>query len=1210
MPQIQICSLGHRWDPATDQRPDPHARWNLCPECGQGVELFSLRDTTPSAHTPGPGVGDNGLVATPTAAEPALPGYEILSLLGYGGMGVVYKARHAASDRLVALKVVAAGPQARPGDLIRFRTENQAISRVSHPHIVRVWEVGEHAGVPFAALEYMDRGNLRQAIAGNPLPPRVAAELLALLSDAVERAHHAGIIHRDLKPANVLLATPADGDPLAAASPAVRLLGVPKVSDFGLAKQIDGTGANTRTGAVMGTPSYMAPEQAEGRTKYVGPATDIYSLGAILYECLTGRPPFLGETVMETLDQVRYEEPVPPRQVRPDVPRDLETICLKCLRKSPADRYGRAQDLADDLRRYLAGQPIQARRPPFWWPWAQLAGRHPALVGLALALLVVGLLLAQRMLWGGGQPPDPPSPETETAYFAAVGRRWGALEGLRRLSPEEAARRQRSFRFTLRGGLVERVDAVDWRGRPTTNHTVRTYLDRLPSGSIDRVNPAAGPLPVGPLASLVAPQEATVPESRACTWEYQRDEKGRVQRERARDAANRVLWTFQVSRATERGATGFYTDERGYPRARTSSGATHVELTYDDDGLPSETRYRSGTGKPRPDNEGIFGRRFRPDDHGLPRSESFLDPEDKPMLHPGGFARVDRTWNAQGDLLETAYFDGQGKPVQAFFPFFSLAKSRTAHDADGNPTRRETLDLDGKVTNLSVMEYDGRGHLRFEENRTPAAAPGGEEKPVVRNGYARREYGYDGDGNCTRLANFDAERKPLRIRGLGCEALGPHYDKYGRVTEVDFFDAAGNPAPPFRDPLRFRLRGDEVKVKLRYNDRGQVVEKTAVGPDGAPALDAWGAARTTYEYNDDGRLTEEALFDRDGKPTRGTIRFAKRKLEYRAGHLVGVTYYDTDGRPLALEPRPGAEGLLELVMLGSPEASRDPLAAKLTLKHDDWGNITEAKLLNADDSPKADATGVAEVRTRYDDLGALSELATFDVAGRPIAKPDGVARTTWTVDELGNVTEVATYDAANRLVVPKAPPVDPPDGPTGPMRVTGVARHVRKFVGYNLVGEWFYDAANKPTLGNLGYCRATFEYGPDGMGQSSMYYDLAGNPVVTKAVAQRQVWLTPGTAIPDLVARDVLLKYDGRVVDCAWEFLEWKEQEPLGATKVLVVQRAGVPVELTIPTGPAPRRSGGPFAGLRRETALLLLLTPGNLQVSPFIGTWASDKLP
>jgi serine/threonine protein kinase len=327
--------------------------------------------------------------AAPQLPAPRIAGYEVLRELGRGGMGVVYLARQAGLDRLVAVKVMR-WPHAGIEDVLRFRTEAAAAARLQHPNIVQIHEVGQQDGQPFLVLEYVGGGCLAQRMAGTPLAPPVAAQLVETLARAVHYAHERGIIHRDLKPSNVLL---ADGNEDASGGsapwPAV------KVTDFGLAKHVaapDVSAAGlTATGAVLGTPSYMAPEQALGRVHEITPATDVYALGAILYETLTGRPPFRAATPLETMQQVLAHEPVPPGRLQPQAAGDLETICLKCLRKEPPGRYATALDMADDLRRHVAGEPIRARRAgpvERLWRWGR---RNPKVAALVAALVAVFL---------------------------------------------------------------------------------------------------------------------------------------------------------------------------------------------------------------------------------------------------------------------------------------------------------------------------------------------------------------------------------------------------------------------------------------------------------------------------------------------------------------------------------------------------------------------------------------------------------------------------------------------------------------------------------------------------------------------------------------------------------------------------------------------------------------------------------------------------
>jgi WD40 repeat protein len=308
-------------------------------------------------------------------------------------MGVVYLARQTSLGRLVALKMILADPWTTEVHRQRFRAETETIARLQHPNIVQIYEVGETDARAFCALEYVDGGNLAEKLDGKPCTPQEAAELLATVAEAVQAAHARGILHRDLKPANILLACSHDKgagmDKIHPSHPSH--WGVPKLTDFGLAKQLEGAGGLTETGVVIGTPSYMSPEQAAGHNSSLGPPADVYALGAILYEMLTGRPPLVGPTPLETLTQVLERDPVPPRQLQPRVPRDLETICLKCLQKDPARRFGSARELADDLRRFLRGEAIHARPVGTIERLVRWCERRPAVAMLTAA--VFGLLV-------------------------------------------------------------------------------------------------------------------------------------------------------------------------------------------------------------------------------------------------------------------------------------------------------------------------------------------------------------------------------------------------------------------------------------------------------------------------------------------------------------------------------------------------------------------------------------------------------------------------------------------------------------------------------------------------------------------------------------------------------------------------------------------------------------------------------------------------
>jgi serine/threonine-protein kinase len=337
--------------------------------------LFPTTGPNPDSATPIPVLSGGDL--------PRIEGYEVEAVLGLGGMGIVYRARELRLNRRVALKMLLAGGYAGSEERERFLREAEAVANLRHANIVQVHSAGDHDGRPYFTMEFVEGGSLAQRLSGTPQPARPAAALVATLAEAVHVAHQGGIVHRDLKPANILLT--ADG--------------TPRIADFGLARHFDGGPALTRTGARMGTPSYMAPEQALGKPGTIGPAADTYALGAILYEMLTGRPPFRGETAAETERQVIADEPVPPARLNPQIPRDLETICLRCLHKDPQRRYATTAALAQDLHRFERHEPVAARRAG----WLERAGkwvrRHPAWTALLAASLLLGVMLVGAGLW-------------------------------------------------------------------------------------------------------------------------------------------------------------------------------------------------------------------------------------------------------------------------------------------------------------------------------------------------------------------------------------------------------------------------------------------------------------------------------------------------------------------------------------------------------------------------------------------------------------------------------------------------------------------------------------------------------------------------------------------------------------------------------------------------------------------------------------------
>lgn len=461
---------------------------------------------------------------------PQVAGYEILGILGRGGMGVVYKARQSGLNRLVALKMILGGAHAGKSERDRFQTEARAVAKLQHPNIVQVYEVGERDDLPFVSLEYIGGGSLGARTEGKPMSPRTAAAVIELLARAMQYAHSNGIVHRDLKPANILLKDNSDVDIRvdSGSRPSsilglqdVRLPFVPKITDFGLAKDLQGESDLTGTGAILGTPSFMSPEQASGQTREIGIPTDIHALGAILYDSLTGRPPFLGADPMATIVQVRTMEPVPPSRWQPGLPGDLETICLKCLEKSPSRRYASAGDLADDVRRFLNGEPIRARPASALekaWKWSRRRPTSAALIGLSV-LALVGAAVA------GGTIARLKSQQADAELVRAGNEKLlrDRAEAERDRAQRESARAQANFE-AARDAMDEFLTRVgDQRPRPEPRME-RLQMQLLDSalGFYDRF--------------LRSPEGADSGVRREAAWAYQRAGRIREVQNRRKEA--------------------------------------------------------------------------------------------------------------------------------------------------------------------------------------------------------------------------------------------------------------------------------------------------------------------------------------------------------------------------------------------------------------------------------------------------------------------------------------------------------------------------------------------------------------------------------------------------------------------------------------------------------------------------------------------------
>ncbi len=657
--------------------PEPAGTGPAAPQ--QGSPVDQATSAAPSRHD---ATVDHASDTTPNASEPTshllpqVPHYEILREIGRGGMGVVYQARQKSLNRIVALKMILAGQHASQAARQRFLREAEVVARLRHPNIVQVFDYGEEEGHSFLAMEFIDGSDLQQSA---KMTPRAAAEIVEQLARAVHEAHRQGIVHRDIKPANILM------DPQ----------GVPKITDFGLAKLADEEAAAELTGVdhLLGTAAYMPPEQARGDARKATAAADVYALGAVLYFLLTSQPPFLGRTALDVLKKVQQNEPFPPRRLAHGISRDLETICLKCLAKSPARRFASAEELAQDLGRYLRDQPIASRRAS---PWERAARwvRRSTLAKVVLVLLAAMVCIAAWKLHHDWQYEWP-----ATSYFRSLISQNGELVGVGKLTPEVAGGRAESLRFVTQGrrGPLLRIDSVNAKGQPT---------------------------PSLKLASLLDPGDADLTKYTVVRVDLERNARGELSRFVARDRSDREIWSFVF---TKYPVKGHYVDRHGSERSRTGTGAAYLEFDYDSAGFVQETRYVDAQSYPVPNARGVFGERILKRQGELPSLLAFLDAEGHPRVLDGVFF-IQRTYSADGLLLEQACL---AEDRELAFCTEGYSRVTYEYDAAGNEIKRAFWNTEGQPALISSgvsqihRELDEHGNMVKELFLNAEAEPTG-----------------------------------------------------------------------------------------------------------------------------------------------------------------------------------------------------------------------------------------------------------------------------------------------------------------------------------------------------------------------------------------------------------------------------------------------------------------------------------------------------
>lgn len=761
--------------------------------------------------------------------------YEILGELGRGGMGVVYRARQISLNRVVALKMLTG--HYGSDELTRFLAEAETAAGLHHTNIIQIYEVGEIEGAPFFSMEYVESGSLADRLRTGPLEGGAAAQLLISVARALHFAHRNGVVHRDMKPANILL------DPE----------GVPKVADFGIAKRLTANSSLTLSGAVIGTPTYMAPEQAKGTSRDVGAQADVYSLGAILYEMLAGRPPFLPED-SETALTVRVitEDAVSPAFYRPGIPRDIETICLKCLEKNPRDRYESAAAFAEDLRRYLDDESIVARPPTTVVRTIKWIRRHPwrfvsraALFGVAIA----GVSWLYQ--WEFYQRAH--IEYARTADFVN-----GALEPVTGQTKAMSARSVVSLRLTRRGrrGPVTLVEVLNPRGHPALIRRLH-LAEQIPI----YIEGITGTQPLS---------EKTV-ESSSVEFTYEGD---KLREATARDRNGIVLWRVVYDRAaSNEAARAHFVNVRGFD-SQHATGATHMAFERDSAGRDQKVTFFNGAGQPTPNGEGVYGYKLDRNEAGWITLLTNIDAQGKPMANREGLTSYAYTFDKEGRIVRSEIRDADGKPSTTS----GIAGLAIEYDKAGNASRVTSLGLDGKAArsnDFAVQEITSDSFGQF---------------------ISRKYFKVDADEKLSLVgewsASYDDRGYPREVKVTGSKPyrIALQYDDRGNLTEEKNLDADGHVA---QSDQGYAIRRHTYK----FGPEGTYSEQRYFDATGAKSYGNSGYHIQTSSYDSGGvlrRLTNEELdqtkyhyhrdvslpeYDALGRPRRSVIRHENEKGE-------------------------------------------------------------------------------------------------------------------------------------------------------------------------------------------------------------------------------------------------------------------------------------------------------------------------------------------
>jgi hypothetical protein len=914
------CDVPVETDPAGDQV--------VCPSCGSSFNLASA-----------PTIAWN-----PNESQRKLDRFELIDRVGLGTFGTVYKARDTKLDRIVAIKVPRVITiEDGSGDSDRFFREARSVAQLRHPSIVSVHEVGEHRGIPFLVEDFVEGITLADLLTGERLPPPQIAELVACIADALQYAHDQGVVHRDVKPSNIMLETRVSSQESAVrgqesggrsqATSNGRTF-IPKLMDFGLARRDEGEITVTFEGQVLGTPAYMSPEQARGEAHKVDGRSDVYSLGVILYQLMTGSLPFQGNARMQ-LHQVLHQDPLPPRRRDPALPRDLETICLKAMAKEPGRRYQTASALATDLRRFVKGEPIQARPVSMAERAVKWGRRRPAVVALIAAVVVMlgaGVWFWQREM--DRRRRDEAASKTHIEYYVNAIRQRGVLEGVGPISESQAGRRYLSYKIYRKAGRVEKVELVTGRGE-LSGREIHSHL-AIRHGRTAYIEDFRQP--------------ASEPE---CRYEYRHNDLGQVADEFAFDAQGMLLWVFHYTTHGETTSTGHFKDRHGFPRARAASGAAYVAISRTPQGWEREIRYLDSRGRPVPSDDGSYGLRQEHDDRGLPVLQTFLDAKGQPVQGKDGFAGVRQEFDKVGQLKEWTYLGVDGRP--ALSPA-GIATVRQSFDEHGNVLEWACFGPDGKpalhrIGYASVTKtYDERG------SNTSWSLFGLDGKPALHRTwkYASSKFTVNERGLTVEQIFYGVDGQPT-VTGPGITKYINTYDERGHQTSFASFGLDGRPV--------LDIRWGFAKTVYGVDEQGNRLREEYFGVDGKPIMSGWGFAKITRVFDDQGRERSWNFFDADGKPILHPDGYSGGKRAYdEQSREAELAYFDVDGKPVVI---------------------RDGHAS-LKRKFDERGNVTEQTTFGIDGKPLVVKNGYCMFTRSYDDVGRLIDVRYYGAGGQPV----------------------------------------------------------------------------------------------------------------------------------------------------------------------------------------------------------------------------------